>query len=109
MKNTIITKLTSRKFLASAIAFVASLLTVIFSDKLTVEETELIKNGIFILCVYIFGESGVDIARILRQSFESGETISEILPEEKNENTIPDENTVKEESIIEVTKEADIK
>ena len=49
MKNTVITKLSSRKFLASVTAFAASLLTVVFSDKLTAEETELIKNGIFIL------------------------------------------------------------
>ncbi|MBE6551577.1 MAG: hypothetical protein E7665_05510 [Ruminococcaceae bacterium] len=90
MKNTVITKLSSRKFWASFIAFASSLLTVIFSDRLSAEEIELIKNGIFILCVYIFGESGIDIVRLLRTSFEYGEAISgfsdgsEITPDDED-------------------------
>ena len=82
----------------------ASLLTVIFSDKLSTEETEIIKNGIFILCIYIFGESGIDIVRILRYSFENGEKLSELLSESVS-NGIANDNTICEECITEVKKE----
>ncbi len=108
MKNTLITKLSSRKFLASVIAFIASLLTVIFSDKLSIEETDLIKNGIFILCVYIFGESGIDIARILRHSFESEEKISDILHEVNNDDVLSENFNHDEKDSEAERKEPDI-
>ncbi|MEA4831856.1 hypothetical protein SDC9_185138 [bioreactor metagenome] len=58
-------KLTSRKLWAAVAAFLVTILTVIFKNQLTSEEVELITKGIIALCVYIFGESGVDIARAL--------------------------------------------
>lgn len=65
MKSTWYQKLTSRKMWAGIIAFLATVLTVIFKDELGTEEVDLITKGIVALCVYIFGESGVDIARTI--------------------------------------------
>lgn len=68
MKQTIIEKLTSRKLWAAIAAFVATILVAIFENELPPEGAELIKNGVIALCVYIFGEAGVDIARMIWQA-----------------------------------------
>lgn len=58
-------KLTSRKLWAAIIAAVITVITGLFSEELTPETVELTSKAVVALCVYIFGESIVDVARQL--------------------------------------------
>ncbi|MEA4831918.1 hypothetical protein SDC9_124399 [bioreactor metagenome] len=58
-------KLSSRKLWAGIIAALGSILTAIFSEQLDEMTVELVKTAVIALCVYIGGESFVDIARAI--------------------------------------------
>ncbi|MDD6799050.1 MAG: hypothetical protein PUE85_01315 [Firmicutes bacterium] len=58
-------KLSSRKLWAAVIAFSGAILTSVFRDSLSADTVELVGKGLSALCVYIFGETGVDVARII--------------------------------------------
>lgn len=67
MKTDLKTKLSSRKLWAAIAAFVATVLVAIFKEDIPPDAVSLIRNGVIALCVYIFGEAGVDIARMIWQ------------------------------------------
>ncbi len=67
MKTDLKTKLSSRKLWAAIAAFAATILVAIFKDDIPPDAVSLIRNGVIALCVYIFGEAGVDIARMIWQ------------------------------------------
>lgn len=67
MKTDLKTKLSSRKLWAAVAAFVATILVAIFKEDIPPDAVSLIRNGVIALCVYIFGEAGVDIARMIWQ------------------------------------------
>lgn len=73
MKTDLKTKLSSRKLWAAVAAFIATVLVAIFKEDIPPDAVSLIKNGVIALCVYIFGEAGVDIARMIWQD-SSAET-----------------------------------
>lgn len=72
MKTDLKTKLSSRKLWAAIAAFVATVLVAIFKEDIPPDAVSLIKNGVIALCVYIFGEAGVDIARMIWQDSGAG-------------------------------------
>ncbi len=61
-------KLSSRKLWAAVAAFLYTLFGVIFKDSLTPEQCDLVLYGICALCVYVFGESGIDMIRIAKRN-----------------------------------------
>jgi|GEM_PF-1868841 len=63
--NTLKTKLTSRKLWAAILAIVATLFVALFRENIPTDVADLVGKGVLALCVYIFGEAGVDIARII--------------------------------------------
>ena len=69
-------KLSSRKLWAAIAAAVITILTAIFKEELSAEAVDLIGKGVIALCVYIFGEGIVDVARqIWSAATETTETI----------------------------------
>lgn len=58
-------KLSSRKLWAGVIAFVMTVVMTMFKEQLSMTQADLLGKGILTLIVYIFGEAGVDIARVL--------------------------------------------
>lgn len=72
MKTDLKTKLSSRKLWAAIAAFVATVLVAIFKEDIPPDAVSLIRNGVIALCVYIFGEAGVDIARMIWQDSGAG-------------------------------------
>lgn len=72
MKTDLKTKLSSRKLWAAVAAFAATVLVAIFKDDIPPDAVSLIRNGVIALCVYIFGEAGVDIARMIWQDSGTG-------------------------------------
>ena len=76
-------KLSSRKLWAAVAAFLCSVFTAFFSSEISPEEGELLQRGVAILCVYIFGETGIDIARIIKG--ERKESISDSASNEADE------------------------
>ena len=72
MKTDLKTKLSSRKLWAAIAAFVATVLVAIFKEDIPPDAVSLIKNGVIALWVYIFGEAGVDIARMIWQDSGAG-------------------------------------
>lgn len=68
MKTDIVQKITSRKFWGMIIAIIIAMIILFFPDALTPRQTDILSNAFTVICVYIFGESGVDITRILKSS-----------------------------------------
>lgn len=62
MKNTIIRKLTSRKFWAAVIGFVTAILTVFNVKNITPEQAEILIMACATLIAYILGEGFTDVA-----------------------------------------------
>lgn len=58
-------KLTSRKLWAAITAFLATVIVAVFKNEIPAEAADVISKGVIALCVYIFGESGIDIARMI--------------------------------------------
>ena len=68
-RNSIIHKLTSRKFWCAIAGFITTLLTALNVNSLTIEQVVTIIGGVGILVAYIWGESKIDASR------EGGEII----------------------------------
>lgn len=83
-------KLTSRKLWAAVVAAAITIVTGLFSEELTPEAVSLISKAVMALCVYIFGESIVDVARQL------GPKVLPAVLEAATEDTIKAENTDEE-------------
>ena len=64
MKQIMIQKLTSRKFLAMVTGIIIALLTIFGVDDVTIQQVLGIIAAISAIIAYIHGESKVDIARI---------------------------------------------
>lgn len=58
-------KLSSRKLWAAVIAVIMVIAVAVFKETLSADLVDLIGKAVLALCVYIFGESGVDIARAI--------------------------------------------
>jgi len=68
-KDSIVQKLTSRKFWCAVAGFVTTLLTALNVSSMTIEQVVTIIGGVGLLVAFIWGESKVDASR------EGGETI----------------------------------
>ncbi len=66
-------KLSSRKLWAAVAAFLATIIVALFKNEIPAEAADIISKGVIALCVYIFGESGVDIARTIWNGMKSNE------------------------------------
>lgn len=64
MKETIIRKLTSRKFWAAVIGFVTAILTVFNVENITPEQAEILIMACATLIAYILGEGFTDVAHV---------------------------------------------
>ncbi|HSW63844.1 MAG TPA: hypothetical protein VLH56_11150 [Dissulfurispiraceae bacterium] len=61
-------KLSSRKFWAAVVGFVAAILVAFGVDDLTIEQVTALITGVAVLIAYIFGEGMVDKERAETQS-----------------------------------------
>ena len=65
-------KLSSRKLWAAVAAVIVTVLTVVFKGQLDPELVKIIGDAVMALCVYIGGETAVDVARHIFSRIESG-------------------------------------
>lgn len=68
MKETIIRKLTSRKFWVAVVGFVTAIITVFNVEGVTPEQAEILIWGFATLIAYILGEGFTDATRIKTQA-----------------------------------------
>ena len=57
------TKLSSRKFWFGCAGIIIAIVVAFFGDNLTAEQSDLIKNAIWLIVSYVVGESAVDISK----------------------------------------------
>ncbi len=68
----IMQKLSSRKLWAAIVAVAVAAVVIIFGESIPAEVLDLMKNALGVVSAYIFGESGVDIARLICNKNSSG-------------------------------------
>jgi ABC-type transport system involved in Fe-S cluster assembly fused permease/ATPase subunit len=61
-------KLSSRKFWAFIVGIILASVVFFFGSDLTTMQVELIEKAIYIIIAYIFGESAVDFARVIKNA-----------------------------------------
>ena len=82
MKEELKRKLSSRKLWAAVAAVIITVLTVIFKGTLDPELVKIIGDAVTALCVYIGGETAVDVARQIFTRIKAGKNeTGEEIPE----------------------------
>lgn len=77
MKEELKRKLTSRKFWAAVLAALAALACALFGDRLAADALSALGCVTNAMVAYIFGESAVDLTRILAEAFGHKEQAAE--------------------------------